>query len=96
MEDRSMDGPVSPDSPDPDQRAAHDAHVAPNAKLGLGLFLVYLILYVGFMAIVTYQHELFASTPFGGVNLAIIYGMGLIISALVLALIYMMLCKPDR
>ena len=37
-----------------------------------------------------------SSTPFGGVNLAILYGMGLIVSALVLALIYMTLCKPDR
>lgn len=91
-----MDEPASPDSPDRDQRAAHDAHVTPNVKLGLGLFFVYLILYVGFIAIATFQNDLFAATPFGGVNVAILYGMGLIVSALVLALIYMKLCKPDR
>jgi uncharacterized membrane protein (DUF485 family) len=85
----------SPSSPDIDQRAAHDAHVSPNAKLGLGLFLIYLVFYVGFMVIATYQHELFDMTPFGGVNLAILYGMGLIVSALVLALIYMKLCKKE-
>lgn len=91
-----MDGPASPDSPDRNQRAAHDAHVTPNAKLGLALFFVYLVLYVGFMAIATFQNELFAATPFGGINVAIIYGMGLIVSALVLALIYMKLCKSER
>jgi uncharacterized membrane protein (DUF485 family) len=91
-----MDGPASPDSPAPNQRAAHDAHVTPNAKLGLGLFFVYLVLYAGFMAIATFANDLFADTPFGGVNVAIIYGMGLIVSALVLALIYMKLCKSDR
>jgi uncharacterized membrane protein (DUF485 family) len=92
-----MDGPVFADSPDRDQRAAHDAHVTPNVKLGLGLFFVYLILYVGFMMIATFENDFFASvTPVGGVNLAIFYGMGLIVAALVLALIYMKLCKPDR
>jgi uncharacterized membrane protein (DUF485 family) len=91
-----MDGPLSSELPQDDQRAAHDAHVTPNVKLGLGLFILYLVLYVGFMAIATFQYELFASAPFGGVNLAIIYGMGLIVSAFVLAIIYMMLCKPDQ
>ena len=86
-----MDSP-SPDSP---QRAAHDAHVSPNAKLGMGMFLVYLMLYLGFMGIAAFQYAFFDSSPFGGVNLAILYGMGLIIAALVLALIYMALCKPD-
>lgn len=90
-----MDGPSIPPS-DGDARAAHDAHVSPNSKLGLGLFFIYLVLYAGFIAIAVYQHDLFASTPFGGVNLAILYGMGLIIAALVLALIYMKLCKPER
>jgi uncharacterized membrane protein (DUF485 family) len=79
-----------------DQRAAHDAHISPNSKLGLALFVVYLALYLGFMGIAAYKYELFASAPFGGVNLAILYGMALIVAALVLALIYMMLCKSER
>jgi len=83
-------------SPPPKQVAAHDAHVAPNARLGLVLFVVYLALYLGFMGIATFKYELFGSTPFGGVNLAILYGMGLIIAALVLAVIYMTLCKPEE
>ena len=86
-----MDSPSS----DPDQRAAHDAHVAPNAKLGMAMFLVYLALYLGFMGIAAFKYGLFGTTPFGGVNLAILYGMGLIAAALLLALIYMALCKPE-
>jgi uncharacterized membrane protein (DUF485 family) len=89
-----MDTP--PSSTATDLRAAHDAHVSPNARLGLVLFVIYLALYLGFMGIAAFKYELFASAPFGGVNLAILYGMALIVAALVLALIYMMLCKPER
>jgi uncharacterized membrane protein (DUF485 family) len=84
--------------PPPDGKsgpAAHDAHVSPNARLGLTLFLVYLALYLGFMGIAAFKYELFSSTPFGGVNLAILYGFALIAAALLLALIYMALCKTD-
>jgi uncharacterized membrane protein (DUF485 family) len=35
--------------------------------------------------------DLLALRPFGGVNLAIVYGMGLIASAFVLAVTYMLL-----
>ena len=86
---------TSPSESTQQHTAAHDAHVSPNAKLGLGLFVVYLLLYFGFMGIATFKYEWFASTPIGGVNLAILYGMGLIVAALVLALIYMVLCKRE-
>jgi uncharacterized membrane protein (DUF485 family) len=86
-----MDSPSS----DPNPRAAHDAHVAPNAGLGMGMFILYLLLYLGFMGIAAYNYELFGSIQVGGVNLAILYGMGLIAAALLLALIYMVLCKPE-
>jgi uncharacterized membrane protein (DUF485 family) len=86
-----MDSP----SPDPAARAAHDAHVSPNASLGMGMFVVYLALYLGFMGIAAFKYDLFGLVPFGGVNIAIMYGLGLIVAALVLALIYMKLCKPE-
>jgi uncharacterized membrane protein (DUF485 family) len=65
-----------------------------NARLGLGLFAIYLLLYGGFMALNVLNPKLMASTPLFGVNLAILYGFGLIVAALVLALIYMGLCTP--
>ena len=45
------------------------------------------------MGLSAFEPQLMSKTPFGGVNLAIIYGFGLIVAALVLALIYVRLCR---
>jgi uncharacterized membrane protein (DUF485 family) len=79
----------------------HDADDHPdissrNSRYGLILFLAYLVLYGGFMALTAYRPALMARAPFGGVNLAILYGMGLIFGAFLLAAIYMYLCRPPR
>ena len=66
-----------------------------NARLGLQLFCVYLLLYGGFVLINTFAPEMMESTPIEGINLAIIYGFGLIVAALVLALLYGALCKGE-
>lgn len=55
---------------------------------GLALFWVYVTLYGGFMALVLARPDLLSLRPFGGVNLAIAAGMGLIAMALVLAVVY--------
>ncbi len=65
-----------------------------NARIGLILFGIYLLLYGGFVFINAFDPETMELTPIAGVNLAILYGFGLIIAALVLALIYGWLCKP--
>jgi uncharacterized membrane protein (DUF485 family) len=70
--------------------------------VGLGLFLLYVLLYAGFMAIVLVrprvrdlpgEPEWLSLRPFGGVNLAIAYGLGLIAAALVLAAVYVAVCR---
>jgi uncharacterized membrane protein (DUF485 family) len=66
--------------------------VAHNTRLGLGLFAIYLALYLGFMVLSTYFPAIMATRPFGGVNLAIIYGFSLIANALILAIIYLRNC----
>ena len=66
---------------------------ARNSRYGLWLFGLYLILYGGFMGLAAFAPQLMAKAPFGGVNLAILYGFGLIVAALVLALVYMVLCR---
>lgn len=66
-----------------------------NARLGLILFFVYLAIYGGFVLLNAFQPELMETTPFGGVNLAILYGFGLIIAALLMALLYGFLCSTD-
>lgn len=62
--------------------------VSPN-RLGLGLCAIYVLLYGGFMALVLIRPDLLASRPFGGVNLAIAAGLGLIGAAVVLSAAYM-------
>ena len=64
-----------------------------NARIGLVLFVVYLLLYGGFVFLNAFAANVMEMTPVAGVNLAILYGFGLIIAALVLALVYGFLCK---
>jgi len=66
-----------------------------NARMGLVLFAVYLVLYGGFVLINTFSPETMEATPFAGINVAIIYGFGLIIAAFVMALLYGALCDSD-
>jgi uncharacterized membrane protein (DUF485 family) len=64
-----------------------------RARVGLGLFALYVALYVGFMAVVLVRPDRLSTRPFGGTNLAIAYGLGLIAAALVLAIVYMAACR---
>ena len=45
-----------------------------NARLGLILFAVYLLLYGGFVGINAFAPDAMEATPIAGVNLAILYG----------------------
>lgn len=71
----------------------HPELSARNARTGLLLFAVYLVFYGGFMGLNAFNPQLMAKRPFGGVNLAILYGIGLILGAVALALLYMYLCR---
>ena len=65
-----------------------------NARIGFVLFCAYLLLYGGFVGLNTFAPQAMETTPWAGVNLAILYGFGLILAALVLAVVYGLLCKP--
>ncbi len=67
-----------------------------NSRIGLVLFLLYLLLYGGFVLLNTFSPQTMEAKPFAGVNVAILYGFGLIISAFVLALIYGVFCGPSE
>lgn len=67
-----------------------------NARLGLVLFLIYLVLYGGFTLLAAFAPGVMERTPAAGVNLAVWYGFGLIAAALVLALIYGWLCRNSE
>lgn len=66
-----------------------------NARLGLWLFAAYLALYLGFVLLSAFSAQTMEQPVIAGLNLAIVYGFGLIVGALVMALIYGWLCKPD-
>ena len=59
-----------------------------NARLGLVLFVIYLLLYGGFVFMSAFMPNSMEATPIAGVNLAILYGFGLIVAALVMAMVY--------
>lgn len=66
-----------------------------NTKLGLILFFVYLVLYLVFVLTSALATDVMDITIVAGLNLAMVYGFGLIFAALVLALIYGLLCKTE-
>ena len=66
-----------------------------NARLGLWLFAIYLALYLGFVFLSAFAPQTMEEPFIAGLNLAIVYGFGLIVGALVMALVYGMLCKPE-
>lgn len=63
-----------------------------KTKIGLWMFLLYTIVYFGFIIVTVTKPELMG-IDIGHLNLAIVYGLGLIIFALILALIYNALCN---
>lgn len=65
---------------------------AAHARAGLVLFGIYSLLYAGFMGLSAFAPELMAWAPGGGLNLALLYGMGLIFAAVILAFVYMAAC----
>jgi len=67
---------------------------ASEYKTGLGvkMFLLYGVLYLGFVAVNVIKPVLMETVVIFGLNLAVVYGFVLIVVALALALIYNRLC----
>ncbi|HEY7746591.1 MAG TPA: DUF485 domain-containing protein [Desulfuromonadales bacterium] len=62
-----------------------------KTRIGIWMFTLYTLIYAGFIAINAVKPTLMEMT-FGGLNLAMVYGLGLIIFAFILALVYNSLC----
>jgi uncharacterized membrane protein (DUF485 family) len=69
------------------------AVAARNARYGMVLFLVYLAIYGGFVGLNAFRPDLMDSTPAFGLNLAVVYGLALIVIAMALSLVYSWLCR---
>ena len=61
--------------------------------LGVVLLAIYVAVYAGYIVVCGFNHSLAASIVPGGVNFAVAYGFGLIVFALVLAIIYLLKVK---
>jgi uncharacterized membrane protein (DUF485 family) len=79
--------------PSHEREAEQPGLVSRNTRSGLLLFAVYLVFYAGFMGLSTFSPETMKARPLGGINLAILYGFGLIGLAFVLAIVYLVLCR---
>ena len=67
-----------------------------NARIGLVLFGIYVLLYGGFVLLNAFAPETMEVTPLAGVNLAILFGFGLIGAAIVMSVVYGLLCRSPE
>ncbi len=70
----------------------NDNAAAKKSKLGVILFTVYTIIYSGFVLIGLTKPELMGLELIGGQNIAIIYGFGLIVLAIIMGFVYNYFC----
>ncbi len=68
-----------------------------KSRLGVWMFIVYCLVYAGFVFVnVLTEGQAMQVIVFSGLNLAVVYGMGLIVFALILALVYNHLCTQKE
>ncbi|MBI1348587.1 DUF485 domain-containing protein [bacterium] len=65
---------------------------ARNARYGRWLFLLYFVIYAGFVGLNAFAPQTMAIN-IAGIHLAVWYGLALIVTAMVLAMIYVWLCR---
>lgn len=81
----------------PEAREQEDAAVvAYNTRIGVILFVVYVLFYGCFMGLSAFWPEVMSKPFLLGANLAVVYGFALIVAALALALLYMKLCRKSK
>jgi uncharacterized membrane protein (DUF485 family) len=66
---------------------------ARNASLGMKLFVLYLVFYGVYVFLAAFAQEKLRAIGLLGLNVAVLYGFGLIIAALLLALVYAWVCR---
>jgi uncharacterized membrane protein (DUF485 family) len=77
---------------EPAAKTGKDPAFAYKRRLGVIMFIVYGAIYAGFVAVNLVSPWLAGTILFGGLNLDIVYGIGLIVLALILALVYNRAC----
>jgi len=75
------------------QETGKDPSFAWKRRLGVNMFLIYAVIYAAFTAINVASPRTMEAVVFAGLNLAVVYGFGLIVVALIMALIYNAACS---
>lgn len=78
--------------PSVSEHDSEDRTVAERTRMGIRLFLVYAVVYGLFVVINLAKPVLMESIVLFGMNLAVTYGIGLIVFAIILAMIYNRWC----
>lgn len=87
-----------PPTPLPEHHEDHPDVISSNAAIGLFLFAIYFALFLLFLLLNVFQPKTMTMTAipfgeteytFGGPNLAVVFGIGLIFAAIILSLVYM-------
>jgi len=73
-----------------------DHSIEYKTRLGVILFFVYLLVYAGFVFIGIFYPEMMGATALAGLNLAFVYGMGLIVLAIIMGLVYNYFCTKHE
>lgn len=73
-------------------QAEKDRAISYKTRLGVRMFVAYALVYVGFILINIIKPVLMEKQIIFGLNLAVVYGFGLIILSIIMALIYNVLC----
>jgi uncharacterized membrane protein (DUF485 family) len=81
---------------EPSSKRGRDPSSEYKTRLGVWMFILYSLIYAGFVVINLVAPRLMESIVGSGLNLAVVYGFGLIVFALILALIYNWLCMRDE
>jgi len=69
-----------------------DDSATEKSRIGLILFGVYSLIYAGFIVINTLTPKTMGIRVFLGLNLAVVYGFGLIILAIIMGIVYNRIC----
>ena len=80
--------------PRTDDAVLEEAVEAPSARYGRMLFVVYLALYAAYVLLMAFAPQVMQRRPMAGINLSVLYGLGLIAVAFVMAVFYDWLCRP--
>lgn len=78
---------------EPSVEMGKDNSIEKKTRLGVKMFIVYLVTYFGFVIIGTISPKTLGLNVLGLANLAVIYGMGLIVLAGIMGIIYNYFCS---